>query len=526
MVGLAAGCRYRLLTVVGAGGSATVWRGRDDLLERDVAIKVLRPDPAIDAEVRLRVHREARAVARLSHPHIARVYDYVEAADGDAYVVMEYVDGVPFADRLTDGPVPWREAARLGAEVADAMALAHANGVLHRDIKPANVMVTPDGAKVIDFGISTVVGEADIDPTGAILGTPAYLPPERLSGASASPAGDVYGLGLTLYRAVAGDYPWPLASVSDLLAVHLSGQRPPIPPVPYAPDSLVELCRACLAADPAERPSMTEVTAALMSTLEEPDEVTRPIRSAGPALASTAALPADFFLPPPAPSPLSGILARIPHLSLPGITRIRRLSFLDLAGRPGRAGVSLAAAGAALATLAFLVAVTLTPIDGMGGGEPGAEASMGAAPAVPCTVTYQVEREWNDRVEATLTVSHSGDPIAGTSSLRFSLPDGQTVVGPSSAGWRQDGSDVSAPVPGPWAADSPVTLRLTAKDQSADALPTVFSLGGTACQSTVLAAPQPSETDDEDADAGNSGRGNGNGNGNGNANRGRGNSSE
>ena len=180
------GGRYALLDQVGTGGMAEVWRARDEVLGRTVAVKLLAGKHAGEPEARDRIRAEARAAAALSHPNIAQVYDYGEAHEYGAalpYVVMELIRGGTLQDRMDAGPLSPRFAMRVAAEVAAALAAAHADGLVHRDIKPANVMVTETGAKVVDFGIAAAInpggtGEEDFE----VLGTPAYLAPERLIG--------------------------------------------------------------------------------------------------------------------------------------------------------------------------------------------------------------------------------------------------------------------------------------------------------------------------------------------------------
>ncbi|WP_346537647.1 serine/threonine-protein kinase [Micromonospora sp. DPT] len=157
--------RYRLLDRLGAGGMSVIWRAHDEVLGRDVAVKLLSPHLAADPQLLHRIRAEARAAARLRHPNIVEVYDYGEAADGDGppvpYVVMEVVEGRSLAQLLTGGPLPWRVAVLVCAQVAAALAAAHGRGIVHRDIKPGNVMVAGAGVKLVDFGISATSGDPD-----------------------------------------------------------------------------------------------------------------------------------------------------------------------------------------------------------------------------------------------------------------------------------------------------------------------------------------------------------------------------
>lgn len=256
--------RYRLVERLGAGGMSVVWRGFDEVLGRQVAVKVLPPSTSADPSFRRRLRAEAQAAARLSHPHITNVYDYGEATtvDGEAvpYVVMELVDGESLAAVLARvRRLPWPAAVRISAEVSAALAAAHARGIVHRDVTPANVMLTPTGAKVVDFGISALIGENDIDPDGSLLGTPAYLAPERLEGGQVSPATDVYAVGLLIYRTLIGQLPWDVGTTTALLRAHQYTEPDPLPPVEGLPSAVSALIASCLQKRPSDRPSSAEL---------------------------------------------------------------------------------------------------------------------------------------------------------------------------------------------------------------------------------------------------------------------------
>ncbi|MFV2100943.1 serine/threonine-protein kinase [Micromonospora sp. LOL_024] len=260
--------RYVLHDRIGLGGMSEVWRAEDEILGREVAVKVLAGTYAVDPDLRATIRREARAAARLAHPHVTQVYDYGEAALAGGtvvpYLVMELVDGQNLADRLAAGPLDWQPAFRMAAEVAAALAAAHRIGVVHRDIKPGNVMLTETGAKVLDFGIAAPTGpeQAGSGPAdGTIMGTPAYTAPERLSADVPDPASDLYALGVLLYRAVTGEVPLPVHSWEDAVVVHT--RRPPVPPLraPGLPAEFAELARACLDPDPQRRPTAGQVAA-------------------------------------------------------------------------------------------------------------------------------------------------------------------------------------------------------------------------------------------------------------------------
>src|SRR4051812_4215102 len=256
--------RYRLVERLGAGGMSVGWRGVDEVLGRQVAVKVLPPSTSADPSFRRRLRAEAQAAARLSHPHITNVYDYGEATtvDGEPvpYVVMELIDGESLAAVLARvRRLPWQAAVRITSEVAAALAAAHARGIVHRDVTPANVMLTQSGAKVVDFGISALIGENDIDPDGSLLGTPAYLAPERLEGGQVSPATDVYAVGLLIYRTLIGQLPWDVGTTTALLRAHQYVEPAPLPAVEGLPSSIDALVGRCLEKHPADRPSSAEL---------------------------------------------------------------------------------------------------------------------------------------------------------------------------------------------------------------------------------------------------------------------------
>jgi eukaryotic-like serine/threonine-protein kinase len=272
--------RYRLIDRVGAGGMSVIWRARDEVLDRTVAVKVLSAALAADARFRDLVRDEARAAAQLVHPHVATVHDYAEtvAPDGTvtAFVVLELLTGEELEARLTEGPLPWPVAVRVCAEVAEALAAAHRLGIVHRDVTPANVMMTPTGAKVLDFGIATRVGAPDDDADGETFGTPAYVAPERLDGTPAQPATDSYALGVLLYETLTGRVPVPAETWEDLTRAWSAGHAPTPPEVPGLPPAVVELCLRCLARDPLDRPTAHAAAAELRAAIAPPPPAALP----------------------------------------------------------------------------------------------------------------------------------------------------------------------------------------------------------------------------------------------------------
>jgi serine/threonine-protein kinase len=265
------GGRYRLISRLGTGGMSIVWLAADEVLDREVAVKVLIPrfasDPLLGPCLRSRIAAEARAVARLSHPHIVEVYDYGESetAGGHTlpYVIMERVSGRSFSHLLTGDALPWRVCALICAQVASALAAAHECGIVHRDVTPANVMITGVGVKLVDFGISALAGEADVGEDNQLLGTPAYLAPERLEEGRVDPAADVYALGLLLYRCLAGHAPWPVVSPLQALRAHRDLDPQPLPPIGGLPEEVAAVCLRCVARDPQERPTAAEAARVL-----------------------------------------------------------------------------------------------------------------------------------------------------------------------------------------------------------------------------------------------------------------------
>ncbi len=206
--------RYLLRAVIGRGGMGAVWLARDELLDRDVAVKeTLRPSQIGAADLatyRQRALREAQTAARLTHPHIVNVYDVVEA-DGRPWIVMQLVPYPSLGDVVRDnGPLPPDRAARIGLQILAAIGAAHAAGVLHRDIKPGNVLLGPgDRVVLTDFGLAIADGSPTLTTAGVLMGSPSYMAPERARGERATAAADLWSLGATLYAAVAARIPVP-----------------------------------------------------------------------------------------------------------------------------------------------------------------------------------------------------------------------------------------------------------------------------------------------------------------------------
>ncbi|WBB54882.1 serine/threonine protein kinase [Verrucosispora sp. WMMD573] len=299
--------RYRLIDQIGSGGMSVIWRAHDEVLDRVVALKVLAPSLAADARFRDMVREEARAAAQLVHPNVTSVHDYGETVSPDgaitSFVVMELLAGEELELRLTEGPLPWPQAVEIGAQVADALAAAHRLGIVHRDITTANVMMTQVGAKVLDFGIATRIGAPDDDEDGATFGTPAYVAPERLDGAPAQPATDVYSLGVLLHETLTGRVPYP-ADTWDELSVALAERPPPsLAGVPGLPATVAEICLRCLSQDPADRPTARQVATVLRDQMLPADPQANTMLAPTvtlPAMGRTHADPVPAWVPPTA----------------------------------------------------------------------------------------------------------------------------------------------------------------------------------------------------------------------------------
>ncbi|HET9624724.1 MAG TPA: protein kinase, partial [Kofleriaceae bacterium] len=224
--------RYEIGDELGEGGMATVFRARDRELRRDVAVKVLFPHLARRDEIVRRFHREARAAAGLAHPNILRIFD-VGGAEGDdpPYIVMELVRGRTLLQEIeARGAMLAELAACVGAVLGDALAAAHAAGVVHRDVKPANVMIAHDGRVLLgDFGVARLETEDSlVTRTGALLGTPAYMSPEQASGEVATARSDVYSLGATLYQLATGALPFVGSQAKILAQIAQGGAVPAV----------------------------------------------------------------------------------------------------------------------------------------------------------------------------------------------------------------------------------------------------------------------------------------------------------
>ncbi|WP_281292853.1 serine/threonine-protein kinase [Streptomyces qinzhouensis] len=292
--GLVLAGRYRLGDCIGKGGMGRVWRARDEVLHRVVAVKELTAGIyAAEADrvlLHARTQKEARAAARITHPNVVTVHDVLEH-DGRPWIVMQYVEGRSLADEVKkSGKVPPLEAARIGLRVLGALGAAHAAGVLHRDVKPANVLLARDGSVLLtDFGIAAIDGDSTITRTGEIVGSIDYVAPERVRGGDPGPACDLWSLGVTLYAALTGESPYRRTSPLDTMRAVVSEE----PRHPAGVGPLGPIVMALLAKDPETRPAAAEaerLLAAAVVELESTGGAPGPDR---PATAATTVLPPD-----------------------------------------------------------------------------------------------------------------------------------------------------------------------------------------------------------------------------------------
>ena len=248
--------RYALEALVGSGGMADVYRAKDQLLERTVAVKILHQQYENDTEFITRFQREAKAAARITHPNIVNVYD-VGVAEGRHYIVMEYVPGRTLKERIKEeGPVPVPQALQIARQIAGALAQAHANNLVHCDIKPHNILVMPDGnVKVADFGIARAVTESTMTYNDNIMGSVHYFSPEQARGTMITPKSDVYSLGVLLYEMLSGRIPFDGNTAVSIARKHLEEDPQPLHMIaPGIPPVVEALVTRMMAKDPAQRP--------------------------------------------------------------------------------------------------------------------------------------------------------------------------------------------------------------------------------------------------------------------------------
>ncbi|MER6578949.1 protein kinase [Nonomuraea sp. NPDC001023] len=389
--------RYRLIEPLGEGGMGVVWRAYDELLDRTVAIKEVRYTGVGDAkraDLNRRTIREARAAGRLDHPSVIVIHDVVEE-DGRPWIVMQLVRSRSLAEVIGErGPLPAALVAMVGGRVLDALRAAHATGVLHRDVKPENVLLADDGRVVLtDFGIAALEAESGLTATGGLVGTPAYMPPERLNGEATRPESDLWSLGATLYAAVEGRPPFKRDSWAATVAAVLRDEPEP----PVRAGALQPVVMGLLRRDPAARMPAGEAARLLhqVATGQPLLADQTPMWSAPfPAPAPTPAAPGPYpqgrppHGPPAAPSgpypppqgaqPVTGD-ARPPHRTVPGDPR-RRGRTMWIAVPATVAALALLGGGGVLLYDRLSGSATPTPT---AGAQPPATGEPVPAPSTP-----------------------------------------------------------------------------------------------------------------------------------------------
>ncbi|MET7616490.1 serine/threonine-protein kinase [Streptomyces sp. NPDC005408] len=419
--------RYRLLDRLGRGGMGTVWRADDELLGRSVAVKELHPEdarggrsasPYTSAAAPL---REARAVARVKHPHVIVVHDVV-VDDGLPYIVMELVDGGSLAERMSRrGPVDVAEAARIGLALLGALRAAHDLGVLHRDLKPANVLLEESTGRVVltDFGIAQLAGSTTITESGSFVGSPEYTAPERMQGETAGPESDLWSLGVLLCAVLSGESPFRRDSLGGILHAVVEDEiRPPAQAAPLLPVVLGLLER-----DPERRLGATEAEQLLRSYVTTGAV---PV-SAGRDIPSRRDTRQDSTATPREPAPRQPVTA--PAAPEPA--------------RAGRRRAPLLVAAALVAAIAGAGGAAAVLLQDDGGGGTGAAPGPTAMSSAPPVRTAQTPAA-NARPNPTVTVTTSAlpppakKPVAPEGYLSVSDPDGFALVVPEGFSRSQD----------------------------------------------------------------------------------------
>jgi eukaryotic-like serine/threonine-protein kinase len=462
--------RYRLLEPLGQGGMGRVWKASDEVLHRDVAIKELVPPPGLTTEerqeMRERSLREARAIARLNNANVVRIFDVLRT-DGDPWIVMEYVASRSLQDVLaSDGPVSPTRAAEIGIGMLGALRAAHRSGVVHRDVKPANVLLADDGRVVLtDFGLATVPGDPNVTRTGLVLGSPAYIAPERARDGTAGPEADLWSLGATLYAAVEGQSPFARPSAIGTLAALATE------PVPTARrgGALKPVLNGLLRKDPTARISAEEAdrllrraagrrpraTLSLLNGVRRPSTIER--REARPEVKPTAVVaaaepPTNVVTEPPAEASATEAPEAKPAVPAPRKPGDAALPVVP--GKPDETVDKAAEAAPALippsaprlgrvavvagAALLLVLALVLILALNDGGGEPAANPGTTTSPAPAAT----------SAAPSTTAAAEPTTRAPSTPSASPANPGGTALP----AGWRMytDGTGFSVAVPEGW----------------------------------------------------------------------------
>jgi WD40 repeat protein len=304
--------RYRLIEPVGKGAMGQVWRGHDEILARSVAVKEILLPAGLQGKERdnliARTLREARAVARLRHPGIVTVYDAVQF-DDVPWTVLEYVSGPSLEKVIAHGRLPWEQVAALGADLADALGHAHAAGVVHRDLKPGNVLLAERRTVLTDFGVARLLdATTELTAEGALIGTPQYMAPEQIDGASVGAPADLWALGVTLYTAVEGCPPFDGPTLTALLTAIVTRS----PPIPQFAGPLAPVISALLSKAPSQRPDAGTLARQLGALLRSGSPVvTVSSSAAAPPTEPATVLSAARLEPTARPAVLDGQGGRV-----------------------------------------------------------------------------------------------------------------------------------------------------------------------------------------------------------------------
>ena len=383
------GSRYALQRRIGSGGYSEVWQAQDAVLDRPVAIKLLHAEYAETADALHRFRSEAQLAGRLSDANVARVYDFCDTGpDEPPFLVMEFIDGPTLAEMLRGGPLGPALTMDILAQAAAGLNAAHASGLVHRDIKPSNIMIAPGGVvKIMDFGLSHSLASVPITRTGMVAGTPSFMAPERSAGARATPASDLYSLGVVGYECLAGSPPFAGTPLEVALA-HRFGVFPPLPAT--TPGAVAELIARLTAKDPGERPEDAALVARQAARLRDALAPVPPDNRASPGDCSPPGYyPApvyyqapDYYAAPdyyPAPAMPAGatptqhtlIAAAAPHESEPEMRPTSRR--IPAVGR-------IAVAAALIAVVIAVAAAAFA--HGSSGGTPATSSKRPASPAI------------------------------------------------------------------------------------------------------------------------------------------------
>lgn len=452
------GGRYLLQRQVAAGGMGTVWQARDETLRRDVAVKMLHLQPGISDAERTqaveRAMREARIAARLHHPNAVQVYDVVDD-DGGPCLIMQYVPSRSLATAVAeDGPMAPHEVARLGTQIAAALAAAHRVGIVHRDVKPGNVLMADDGTvKITDFGVSHAFDDVTVTSTGMVTGTPAYLAPEVARGEDSTAASDVYSLGSTLYFAVQGRAPFG-EDGNPMAVLHRVASGRPEPAARAG--ELGPMLESMMAPAPADRPAMVDIATRLpdlhpLAGEASDTDVTRQLRVAGPSDAPTARVPTP-------PRPMTAALPVAPMPPMPPVPPV--LPPDDRRDDDHRRTLLVLGAVALVAVLGVVLAVVLlrsgsdtntasgdgTPTGAVS--SPAATGSASSAPTSPTAAATSAASSTPTSSAPTTSAPTSSSPTASPSTTAAGTPTAaelenaivqyfQLIPGDLDAGWER-----------------------------------------------------------------------------------------